>query len=900
MAEAKITLETIASDAGLKRLNEELATGSQRVASMQRELKALEKTTLNGARATKEQSDQMKGLRVAIQEQKLANNEYSKAIKGTVSELNAARTAGNDTQNALTAMADAMGMSSVGLSSLAVAATGLAVALGVKLVGAIADFARQIATLGPQEEQQAAALNAMVNNTMSGVESLRLFNTVGRDTNFDVETVEVWGRDLMNVGYSAQNAAYMIMLCSEAATGLGQGQEGANRLVDTISRIQSTGKMSSRQLIALQQAGMDMDKAFSSVGMTAEEAMDALDDGSLDAQKAVEAIVAYMEGEYAGAMTKAKENTLDAWGDLSGNMEAICASIGASIFEAFNKSEIIQTLINFTQDLLDLIWSDGESAFSEFGSVADFALGLVNDGLNIIVEVIKVVIMAGYSMIDAFREVGRRVVAALQPILTPLSAIYNVITGIIGAVGKTVKTDIDKGWASFVGPTVRTPTSWDASGNKFHTARRAGSANRGSAGGSAGRAGASAALTEEQRKVEALTKKYSDLDKFQQEMNRTQVAQMKLRASMLAGEAKSEADKQVKLTEYANANNTVIAQLERELALAGQIADANARKNTTDRIEEKIKAQRELYALQVASAEYQARLSANQADSKGIMAGFMADPDDIRLKVGKIKDALVSSLADLDAAMAQPAETDQLSGIAKILQITPEALQEELLAKNTSLAEFVEQYKATLAQTAEAETKQAQNSQKWKDVVTGYWDSVGVSLGNAFADILSGSKSAGDAIGDFAQSAVQSALKIAAQWTALALLYSAFGDPAPGKHASATLFGMKFANGGYVTGPGTSRSDSIPARLSAGEYVINAAAVSAVGRRNLDAINAGKMPASLAQTNGATMAGGSVTMNVTTMDSTSFSGFLQRGGLDAIKQALFDGNRDYTAESGVW
>jgi hypothetical protein len=46
-----------------------------------------------------------------------------------------------------------------------------------------------------------------------------------------------------------------------------------------------------------------------------------------------------------------------------------------------------------------------------------------------------------------------------------------------------------------------------------------------------------------------------------------------------------------------------------------------------------------------------------------------------------------------------------------------------------------------------------------------------------------------------------------------------------------------FANGGYVTGPGTSTSDSIPARLSAGEYVLNAAAVRSVGVSFLDALN---------------------------------------------------------------
>lgn len=52
----------------------------------------------------------------------------------------------------------------------------------------------------------------------------------------------------------------------------------------------------------------------------------------------------------------------------------------------------------------------------------------------------------------------------------------------------------------------------------------------------------------------------------------------------------------------------------------------------------------------------------------------------------------------------------------------------------------------------------------------------------------------------------------------------------------------KFAAGGYVTGPGTSTSDSIPARLSAGEYVVRAAAVQRVGVAFLDAINGLRTP----------------------------------------------------------
>ncbi len=54
--------------------------------------------------------------------------------------------------------------------------------------------------------------------------------------------------------------------------------------------------------------------------------------------------------------------------------------------------------------------------------------------------------------------------------------------------------------------------------------------------------------------------------------------------------------------------------------------------------------------------------------------------------------------------------------------------------------------------------------------------------------------------------------------------------------------GGSFASGGYVSGPGSSTSDSIPAAwLSNGEYVINAAQVRRYGKNFFDALNFGRL-----------------------------------------------------------
>lgn len=121
------------------------------------------------------------------------------------------------------------------------------------------------------------------------------------------------------------------------------------------------------------------------------------------------------------------------------------------------------------------------------------------------------------------------------------------------------------------------------------------------------------------------------------------------------------------------------------------------------------------------------------------------------------------------------------------------------------------------------------------------------------------------------------------------------------------IFG--FASGGYISGPGTSTSDSIPAMLSNGEYVISADAVSRVGAPLLDAINQGRSIRHFASGGLVSGSGGGgiilkagrpINLNVSALDVSSFMDFLRNGGGNAIKQLLLDNDRDFTGSTGVW
>lgn len=129
------------------------------------------------------------------------------------------------------------------------------------------------------------------------------------------------------------------------------------------------------------------------------------------------------------------------------------------------------------------------------------------------------------------------------------------------------------------------------------------------------------------------------------------------------------------------------------------------------------------------------------------------------------------------------------------------------------------------------------------------------------------------------QAVIQQALAVANIWGGmggiesfpLKLAMSALAGAQVGAQIAA-IRKQSFAAGGFVRGPGTGTSDSIPAMLSNGEYVINAAAVKRLGLSTLNSMNSGNMPrmatGGLIGSSSAS-GGGYGDVNITIVDQTS-------------------------------
>jgi hypothetical protein len=215
--------------------------------------------------------------------------------------------------------------------------------------------------------------------------------------------------------------------------------------------------------------------------------------------------------------------------------------------------------------------------------------------------------------------------------------------------------------------------------------------------------------------------------------------------------------------------------------------------------------------------------------------------------------AVLQELDDQKAAIQDRVKTGQLFQIQADQQIRDLELQR--LPVLQQIADALKQQAAisgTDENIAKADDFQkkvdqttVQSNQVGQQVATlkqGLQTSLTSGFANFFTNIVSGTASVGQAFKSLAGSVISSLSQIAAQMLATLLIQKLFGTATGGAGGGglfASLFGAGHAEGGLIKGPGGPKADAIPARVSAGEYIVQADAVQKFGVGNLEAINRG-------------------------------------------------------------
>ncbi|NUE95506.1 hypothetical protein GYW75_03770 [Gilliamella sp. ESL0232] len=226
-------------------------------------------------------------------------------------------------------------------------------------------------------------------------------------------------------------------------------------------------------------------------------------------------------------------------------------------------------------------------------------------------------------------------------------------------------------------------------------------------------------------------------------------------------------------------------------------------------------AQKALATLQLQIAELNKTTDAlTNAFKNGLQSGIQGSLDSLAKGTFELKDALLNLAQSIVSAMAQVASKgladiamNQLSNLGKSLfnSITDTAVEN---ASAIASAELMGTAITTATSVGSVE--------------------LGTSLTTAMTTGTAGLTGA----------------MAAAFSSGAATLYTAITSASAGSSAMSGLAGaasVVAATGGYISGPGTSTSDSIPARLSNGEFVVKAESVKKYGLDYLHAINTGRL-----------------------------------------------------------
>lgn len=819
-----------------------------------------------------------------------------------------------------------------------------------------------------QMRQYEIAFQTMLKSAEAGTQMLRDLQQFAAETPFDVPGVVSAGQQLMAFGFKAEEIIPMLTNLGDAASGLGLGTEGVSRLAYALGQMQTSGKLNAQDMMQLTSAGISAwDMLAQAAGKTVAEMKDLCSKGAIDSKAAVQTIVAGMNDQFGGMMAKTSDEVAGLLANIEETAGNTSAAVGKYLKEAFNIKGILKDVsdrLGEFQQKMQTATEQGKSlgdvikecvpapviaAIGAFAAVlavvsvaAVAALGAVL-GLTASMVAIGAAIGAAIALIITYwDEIVDAVNIAVQAILDTVviigtavtEAILGVVRWIIGTIGDMWAdiTGDHNNWfndfADMLGDAIKEVEDFakkaiDWFGRVF-AAKKAVVDTR--------NADAELAQIQEDYKIYEEGKKTTkkpDSGKLFQNPDKGNLGSGRssaLKQENIALKALQEENK-INQERRKIENEYVRLKLKKEKDLF-EAQNAIAKKYGTDAQKYQIQLneiefnkKQELQEEELAYTE-QILAAENALKEAQLRGASQKELEMLREKLQLIKDTHAYTMDNIEKTAAANTESTKFDYSNK--QISWKADYNasdtvgQMTMKNDKWKEEATESvtnspwlddKLELEALTAINQKYDEQQQKINTIskIQQTSNQLAKDFSGAITDWITGAKSFGDAMKSVLQQLISQLIQAALYATIVAACTGGGGGFAARWKGA---FGKAFASGGSVAGPGTGTSDSVPAMLSNGEYVLNAQAVDRLGVPFLNGLNTGRLrgfasgglvgsggaynrPVSVASSSSSTSS--SITLNVSALDASSFADFLARGGMQVLKQATLDDNRNFNA-----
>ena len=827
-----------------------------------------------------------------------------------------------------------------------------------------------------QMRQYEIAFQTMLKSAEAGTQMLRDLQQFAAETPFDVPGVVSAGQQLMAFGFKAEEIIPMLTNLGDAASGLGLGTEGVSRLAYALGQMQTSGKLNAQDMMQLTSAGISAwDMLAQAAGKTVAEMKDLCSKGAIDSKAAVQTIVAGMNEQFGGMMAKTSDEVAGLLANIEETAGNTSAAVGKYLTEAFNIKGILKDVsdrLGEFQQKMQTATEQGKSmgdvikecvpapviaAIGAFAAVlvvvsvaAVATLGAVL-GLSAGIVAAGAAIGAAIALIITYwDDLANAVKAAVQGILDTVVIIGTAVTEVILGVVRWILDTIGDMWADITGDHnnwfndfadmlgdamdavedfARKAIEWF---NKVFAAKQRATATESSADDGHGGAGGSYgddSSAEKPKKRPVIPKRPLIIPSRDTNVARTGGNS---RNENFALKAAQEENK-IKQERLKIENEYVRLKLKKEKDLF-EAQNAIAKKYGTDAqklsielAEIEFKKKQELQEEKLAYTE-QMLAAENALKEAQLRGASQKELDMLKEKLALLKETHQYTIDNINQTAANQAATAQTgynnqkigwqanynaSGTVGQMTMANGKWKEEATESVNSSPWLDDKLKLEALTAINQKYDEQQQKINTISKIQQTSNQLAKDFSGAITDWITGAQSFGDAMKNILQQLIAQLIQAAIYATIVAACTGGGGDFAARWKGA---FGKGLATGGSVDGPGTGTSDSVPAMLSNGEYVLNAQAVDRLGVPFLNGLNTGRLRGFASGglvgsggvagykaergSNGGQVQSVNLSMNVSAMDASSFGDFLNRGGLDVVRQALYDNNRNFASEAGVW
>lgn len=326
------------------------------------------------------------------------------------------------------------------LVATATAVTGLGVA-AVKLAG---DF-----------EQTTVAFTTMLGSEEQAKIFLEELAEFAKKTPFTLPGVEKSARQLLAVGFNAQDVVPVLTDVGNIAAGLGMGEDGLQRLILNLGQVQSQGKLTGRELRDFAVAGIPLlDELAKQLGVTTAQVSDMVSKGEIDTKIVLQSFnnMASEGGRFADLMKKQALTVQGKFSNLKDTVTLLGREMGTALLPVVGEladtfltdvlpslTPVIQAIGTFLQKALEKLAPFLPKIAEMFGEIVTVTLELFDalfpllEPLFEIGEILFPIIM---DAIKAIVPVIKTLSSVLGPLLEILSPVIELIGMLISGVAK--------------------------------------------------------------------------------------------------------------------------------------------------------------------------------------------------------------------------------------------------------------------------------------------------------------------------------------------------------------------------------------------------------------------------------------------------------------------------------